>query len=151
MTATIDRVINHARKIANGEHDTIRPGMPFRLPDAWMDGDAGAQGDLVIIVIDKVPSGFKLVRELTDADRQLVHGNTAGAKHCLDSLDGVKIYRKDDWGPDALDGPCIRFADERVITHPTHGHWTIPAGRLVKIEYPRERDAEQKRERRNAD
>lgn len=150
MIEAVDRVTSHAKRIADGAHDTIKPGMPFRIPDAWMHGDAGAQGDLVIICIDKVPSGYKLAKNLEAADMQLVPGNTEGAKHCLDSLEGVKLYRKqgDD---DSLDGPCVRVAVDRVITHPKHGHWTIPAGRLVKIEYAREFDAEQKRERRARD
>jgi hypothetical protein len=149
--STIDRVLNHAKRIRDGKHDTIKPGMPQRLPDSWVDGDAGAQGDLVIVVVDEIPAGYKPVRRAKDADRQLVPGNTEGAKHCLDSLDGVELYRLDDWGPDSLDGPCVRLSKERVIQHPTHGPWTIPAGRTVKIEYARERDALLKRERRNAD
>lgn len=153
-TCTIEKVLNHAQRIKAGEHDTIKPGQPFRIPDAWMPGDCGAQGDLIIVVIDKkdlTKDGYKLVNKPKEADRQLVPGNTEGAKHCLDSLDGVKIYRRDDWGPDSLDGPKLLCEVERVIEHPTHGAWTISAGTAIKLEYARERDALLKLARRNAD
>lgn len=149
--ATIDRVLNHATRIKNGEHETIKPGMPFRIPDSWMAGEAGAQGDLIIVIIDKISAGYELVKKPTDKDRQLVWGTTQGARHCLDSLEGVRLHRRSDWGPESLDGPEFHCEFERVIEHPTHGAWTIPAGRTIRIEYPRERDAELKRERRNAD
>lgn len=149
--ATIERVVNHAARIKAGEHETIKPGQPFRIPDAWMAGDCGAQGDLIIVILDKIPEGFERVKEPTQKDMQLVWGETQGSKHCLDSLDGVALYRRSDWGADTLVGPTFTCEEERVINHPTHGAWTIPAGRTIGIEYPRERDAELKKERRNAD
>jgi hypothetical protein len=150
-TNVIDRVLDHAKKIGNGEHDTIKPGQPFRIPDSWMAGECGAQGDLIVVVLDEIPAGYTQVKKPTKADRQLVPGNTEGAKHCLDSLKGVTLYRKDGWGPESLDGPAFTCKEDRVIEHPKHGPWTIPAGRTIGIEYARERDAEQQRERRNAD
>lgn len=150
-TSTIDRVLKHAQKIKNGEHETIKPGMPFAIPASWVAGDAGAQGDLIVVILDDIGEGFRLVAKPTDADRQLVPGNTIGAKHCLDSLDGVALYRRSDWGTESLEGPQFRCQTDRVIDHPTHGAWTIPAGRCIGIEYARERDAILKQQRRNAD
>jgi hypothetical protein len=148
---TIDKITHGAQQIAAGQHDRIRPGDHFTIPDSWIAGDAGAQGDLVIIIVDQIPGTYKRVAKMRDADRQLVPGNTEGARHCLDALKGVELYRQSDWGPDSLDGPCLVINEQRVIEHPTHGHWTIPAGRMIKLEYQREHDAELQRERRNAD
>jgi len=148
---SLDTLLEHANRIKNGEHERVKPGQTFRIPDAWGAEDCGAQGDLIFIIQDKVPEGYHLVESPADGDRQLVWGTTLGAKHCLDSLDGVKLYRNEDWGPDSLDGPVIVCEKERTVLHPTHGAWEIPAGRIIKFEYPRERDAELKKERRNAD
>lgn len=150
-TTAIERVVKHAKKIADGKHPTVRPGLPHRLSDAAVAGDIGWQGDLKLTVIDKIPDGFELVKKPTDIDRQLVPGNTQGARHCLDSLAGVKLYRPTIWPDSGLVGPCFVLTEERTIEHPTHGHVTIPAGFTIQCGYQREWDAEQKRERRNAD
>ena len=94
-----------------------------------------------------------MVKKPTEADKQLVPGNTQGAKHCLASLSGVKLYRPTAWGPnyDGLHGPALELSKPATITHPTHGDVTIPAGSTVLCHYQREWDQEQKRERRNAD
>lgn len=148
---TIEKVLNHARQIANGEHDTIRPGMPFTIPDSWQAGESVAQGDLIIEVTARKPIGYVLIEKPTEQDLQLVPGNTEGAKHCLDSFDGVQFYRHPDWNAESLDGPYFVTTEQRTITHPTHGHVHIPAGRKIRVSYQREWEAEQRRERRNQD
>lgn len=147
----ITMIIEHAEKIRSGEHDRIGPGRPVTMSTALQAGECVAQGDLYLVVIDRVPVGHTKLKCPTASDRQLVPGNTEGAKHCLDSLDGVTIYRRDDWGPESLNGPVLRTSSERVVEHPKHGHVTIPAGMLVACHYQREWDAEQARERRSAD
>lgn len=150
----IEEIQRHAQKIASGEHDTIRPGMPFRIPESWIVNEAVAQGDLVIRVIEEIRPGYELVSKPTKVDKQLVPGNTEGAKHCLDSVRGLKLYRPSGWPQSAdgsLQGPIIVADRDVVIEHPKHGHVTIPKGRMVACDYDKEFDLIQKRERRNAD
>ena len=152
QASTIERIQKHAAKIANGEHEKIKPGAPVQLSEAASVGDAIRQGDLYLEVIAKVPSSHKVVKSPSDLDRQLVPGNTQGAKHCLDSLDGVKLYRPKDWPEiSGLVGPCLVLTEERTVMHPTHGHVVIAAGQTVLCSYQREWDAESRKARRNAD
>jgi hypothetical protein len=123
----------------------------MRFPDAAAEFDVGVQGDLYLTVVARVPADFVRVTAPREQDKQLVPGNTQGARHCLASLDGVEIWRPENWGEDSLVGPCLMFAREGVIEHPTHGHVTVPAGMTIQCTYQREWDAEQRRERRNAD
>lgn len=150
-TSVIISLVQHAEKIKSGECESVKPGMPCRITEAWNVGDCAAQGDLLIVVLDKVPDSFSMVKNPKDVDRQLVPGNTIGAKHCLDSLNGVGIYRRADWGPESTDGPCLRVLSNRTITHPVHGDVLIPAGTIVGIYYQREWDRELAKERRSAD
>ena len=147
----IDRITKTVESFVDGTHENIRPGMPFRIPDAWEEGDAGAQGDLVFVLRDQVPAGYVKVETPTEKDRQLVRGNTQGARHCLDSLVGVELYHPADWSDESLDGPYLRVSQDRTVLHPTHGPWTIPAGLAVQCEYPRVYDQEQQRASRAKD
>ncbi len=156
MTKTADPILeieHHAATIAAGAHETVRPGMPFRITEAASPGDAVWQGDLAIEVVadDEMPLNYAEVERPTDADRQLVPGNTRGAKHCLDSLSGVRVFRPKSWPNVTRTGPLLRLSEERTILHPVHGPVTVPAGMSVLCSYQREWDAEQRAERRNAD
>lgn len=150
-TTTIDRITDTVSRIVDGTHESLRPGMPFRIPDAWGVNECGAQGDLIFVIADSVPDDYVKVERPNEADKQLVPGNTQGSRHCLDSLAGVELYRPVKWSEESLDGPVVRVNEDRVVTHPTHGPWTIPAGRTIKFEYPRVWDAEERHQRRNAD
>lgn len=148
-TDTITRIEEHAGRIARGEHETVRPGMPFRLNEAASVGDGVWQGDLLLEVVDGPPEGYEKAKAPAT---QLVPGVTQGAKHCLDSTDGVEMWTPEGWGKEEmLTGPCFRLSEERTVTHPVHGDVTIAAGHTILCGYQREYDAEQKRERRNAD
>ncbi len=94
-------------------------------------GDYHRQGDIYIQRIEKLPKSAKT----STVHLQLVPGETQGSRHCLDSLDGVTMYTKPDATP--LDGPLLRTTQERTITHPEHGHVTIPAG-IYAITYQRQ-------------
>ena len=149
--ATLNRLETRARELREGKFEKVGPGKPARLSEALMPGEGGAQGDLHIFVGSGVPKGYEKVEKLTDADRQLVFGNTQGAKHCLDSLEGVTMYRPKGWNEESLIGPYLLLTQERVINHPTHGPVTLPAGREYNICYPRDFDVEQKRAERSKD
>lgn len=151
-TTAIDKIERHAKKIASGKHETVKPGMPFRFTEACTPHDCCWQGDLGIeIVADTVPKGYVRIEQHQDRDRQLVPGNTQGAKHCLDSLDGVELYRPRNWSEASLVGPFLRLSKERTITHPTHGAVTIPAGFSVRCRYQQNYDEQLKQARRAAD
>lgn len=147
----IERVERHAKRISAGEHETVKPGQSFRITEAASIGDGAWQGDLGLEIVASVPSNYVQVIKPTKADKQLVPGNTQGAKHCLDSLQGVQIFRPSNWSEESLGGPCLVLTKERTILHPTHGAVTIPAGFTVLCRYQREWDKEQARERRARD
>lgn len=147
----IEKLQRHARRIGSGNHERVKPGMPFRITEAASVGDGVWQGDLGLEIVVAVPPGYVLVERPSGADRQLVPGNTQGARHCLDSLDGVTLYRPARWSEESLAGPCIVLEQERTILHPTHGPVTIPAGFTVLCRYQREWDREQQQERRARD
>lgn len=148
--AIIDRIVSKANAIKENRDD-IKPGQPVRISEAASVGDFVRQGDLYLIVSDKVPSGY-VKATAKNKSVQLVPGNTEGAKHCLDSLAAVDLYYPKDWpNAESLDGPCVVAREGVTVLHPTHGSVFIPAGTTVHARYQREWDAEQKRERRNAD
>lgn len=149
--STIELIEQHAKTIRDGKHKTVRPGLPKRFPEAASYGEFGWQGDLKLTLVERVPENYVQVELPTDADRQLVPGNTQGSKHCLDSLDGVTLHRPNTWPNSGLQGPCLELSEERTIEHPTHGNVTIPSGMTILCGYQREFDAETRTERRNAD
>lgn len=151
MVTTIERIERHAKRIAGGKAK-VHPGQPHRISEAASVGDGVWQGDLGIEIVAKVPADYVRVKNPKASELQLVPGNTEGAKHCLDSCDGVVMHRPKGWpNAESLVGPCLTLTKERTILHPKHGNVTIPAGFTVLCRYQREYDAELKRERRNAD
>lgn len=130
---TIDEIVGKLEEI-KANIPKIGPGNPFRFSEAATVNDRVWQGDLAITIADKVPDNYEPVN-CKEKDRQLVPGNTEGSKHCLDSLDGVTMYRPKNWGMESLDGPYLILNKERTIMHPTHGHITIPAGFAVHCTY----------------
>jgi len=150
---TIDSITECAAQIHRGEHSEVKPGMSVRMSEAAAPQDSIRQGDLYLTVALSVPEGYI---KASKPNVQLVPGNTKGARHCLDSLEGVTMYYPpgfetagDSWN--AMEGPVLELSKERKVLHPTHGHVTIPAGFTVGCTYQREWDQEQRRERRNAD
>jgi len=150
-TCTMERIEKHVASIKAG-HEKVKPGQATRFTEGCVAGDVIAQGDLYLVIYeDKPPADYIEVKKPTEQDKQLVPGNTQGAKHCLDSLDGVKLYRPKEWTGDDLRGPLLVLGEERTVLHPTHGAVSIPAGVSVLCGYQPEYDAELRRERRNAD
>lgn len=147
----IELIEQHAALIRDGKHERVSPGQPAAFTTACVADDCIWQGDLGLFVANEVPSGYVRIAKPTAQDKQLVPGNTEGAKHCLDSLAGVKLFRPQDWNAESLVGPCLVLTKERTILHPTHGAVTIPAGMTVVCRYQREYDDELRRERRAVD
>ncbi|MGB1274899.1 MAG: hypothetical protein ACPG77_04040 [Nannocystaceae bacterium] len=130
--------------------ENVEPGQPVEMSVAAVPGDGIWQGDLGLEVLASVPADCKLAPKPSP---QLVPGNTRGARHCLDSLEGVEVYLPPNWGQDEnnLRGPVLVLSESRTVEHPTHGDVTIPAGFTIGCCYQREWDAVQRAERRAAD
>jgi hypothetical protein len=148
MQSAIEKITRKAARIANGR-DKIQPGQAAKLSTAASVGDEARQGDLYLRVVASVPNDYSRAKK---ASLQLVPGNTEGAKHCLDSLAGLAVYLPPNWGNgESLLGPCLVLTESRTVRHPVHGDVTLSADTIVQCGYQREWDAEQARERRNAD
>lgn len=147
MLTAIDKITRRAKQIANG-NDKIQPGQAARLSEAASVNDFARQGDLYLYVVAAIPAGYSKAKK---PSKQLVPGKTEGAKHCLDSLDGVELYLPADWNEETLAGPCVKLAKERTVVHPVHGNVTIPAGFTILCGYQRDFDYQTRQERRNAD
>ncbi len=94
------------------------------FPVAASPGDCWRQGDIYITLLPSLDNIHVVVEQYFR--RQLVPGSTKGSRHCLDSLDGVTIYRLAEW--DMLAGPIIECTKQRTITHPEHGDIVLPPG-----------------------
>jgi len=96
------------------------------------------QGDIYLAVLDRIPQD---VWRDTNASGQLAPGTTQGSRHCVDPhrvwLWHLRI-------PTALQGPIIEAQDTCTITHPEHGHITLPPG-IYQITYQRAYAAELRR------
>jgi len=151
MTITINDVVEYARKISSGEHETVSPGQPYTFSEASVEGDMVWQGDLGIgLVKNEIPKHY----QKSDAIHNLVPGNdnTIGSKHCLTSLQGVTMWFPKNWNEESLEGPFLQLSNGATISHPVHGDVNIPACfDAVQIVYQREWDLEQARERRARD
>jgi hypothetical protein len=79
----------HAQKISRGEHETVKPGMPVRFTEACSAGDCVRQGDLYLVIIDKIPDGYILNKK---PSVQLVPGNTQGLREKISAEE--EIYEK---------------------------------------------------------
>jgi hypothetical protein len=152
MKTVIEKMVTRNEKIRLNKDAKVKPGKAERFTAAACKGDYIRQGDLYLVIGDSIPTrGFQRISEQTDEHKQLVPGNTQGSKHCLDSLDGVAIYRPEKFDNESTIGPVLVLSQERVVQHPTHGHVTLLANTIVECHYQREYDAMMKRERRAQD
>lgn len=139
-STVLDKFRNHL--------ESVSPGQPAAFNEACVPGDTIWQGDLGIEMIDAIPEGYKKAKKV---GVQLVPGNTQGARHCLNTEDGVKMYYPANYGQeDCLNGPAVEVTGGQSVTHPVHGDVTLSKG-MYRFDYQREYDAEQKRERRARD
>lgn len=151
MKTAVEEIAEHAVSIKEGRDPKVKPGTPERFTDAAAPGDTIRQGDLYITIVESVPEGYLLIEKPKEVDQQMVPGNTEGAKHCLDSLKGVTLYRPEVWTEETLEGPAIVLEEERTVLHPVHGSVTIPKGMTAVFTYQREWSKERARAIRAAD
>lgn len=95
----------------------------IRTPGSMSPGDFGRQGDLYFTALDRVPKGAKLDEK---PSLQLAPGETQGSRHCLDSLEGVKVYRVP--SANAIQGPVLDLTEARTVEHPEHAHVRLEPG-----------------------
>lgn len=129
MVETATDVMSEIQSIA----EAIKSDAPQRFPEAASFGEDVRQGDIYIVKLESVPRNFTEVK----AEKQLAVGNTQGSRHCLDSLDGITMYRNKD--ADQFTGPVFVSSCERTITHPEHGDRILPPG-VYLIGYQRNLD-----------
>nr|WP_294560404.1 hypothetical protein [uncultured Rhodopila sp.] len=126
-TEIVSEVIETGKRVARRETQVF--------PDAASVGDCVRQGDIYLMLLDRVPRGAK---KLGQVPRQLAPGTTQGSRHTLDSLDGVTAYELDD--ATEFDGPILCLACGRTVEHPEHGNWTLQPG-VFAVGYQRTQDA----------
>lgn len=136
-TMTTEQAFNKVREQA----EIIKNDMPIRFSEAASPGDGHRQGDVCVWLLDALPVGCKIQKHV---ELQIAPGNTQGSRHCLDSVDGVKLYLREQ--PDFFQGPILRMIVERTITHPEHGDVILPPG-LYEITYQRTLDREMRARR----
>lgn len=100
-------------------------------------GDLHWQGDLGLLKIESIPEGRESV---SIPDGQLAEGQTRGSRHVIrhDHMGHVEFFKSDD---NPLNGPVVHAKAPVEVTHPDHGHVTVPAG-VYQIRYQREQTAE---------
>lgn len=125
------RIREHAETICNDDTHTLGELSP---------GDCWAQGDLVLMKLDRVPDGATKI----PAQQQLVPGNTQGSRHCLTSLEGITMHKLAD--ATELDGPVFEAEKTVEIDHPEHGN-VIGGPGVYGVIYQRQRAEELRRVR----
>ena len=110
---TFKSIKTHAESIKNDETQSLV---------APSQGDAWAQGDLLIVCLENVPKDA----EAAPLVAQLAPGNTQGSRHCLTSLHGISMFKAKSAGP--LDGPVFEAKSGCEIDHPEHGNLILPPG-----------------------
>lgn len=130
---------------------TVSPGLPACITKVNVVGDVIAQGDMMIELVNDIPRQMILVEDPGDADRQLVpDGSGPGSHHRLASLEGVRLYRPKDWGPDYLGlvGPCMVLSQPNEIVHERedkpHGTVKIDVPCILAITYQRNLAADER-------
>lgn len=107
-------IARHAEKIRNDDEHVIETMSP---------GDVWAQGDVGLVCLGVLPGN---VEEIKKPSAQLAPGTTQGSRHCLRSLKGITLYRRQ--GATPLDGPMIHAPDGCAVDHPEHGNVVLPPG-----------------------
>ena len=131
MTERTEQIVSEV--VETGKRVAKRETLAF--PESAIAGEAVRQGDVYLMLLDRVPDGAK---KLNQVPRQLAPGVTQGSRHTLDSVDGVTAYELAD--ATEFDGPILKLAEERTVCHPEHGNWTLPPG-VFAVGYQRTQDA----------
>ena len=152
ITEAFEKLQAYVTKIRQGDAP-VYPGMDLEFTTACTPGDRIAQGDFQLTFRGFIDEGAGPPKDfvLKKGVKQLVPGNTVGAKHCVDDNSTCDLYFPADWSGESLQGPYIVARKTTKINHPKHGDVTIPAGMVIDATYQRCWDSQLRRERRAAD
>lgn len=143
-----ETVVLEMRQSIEGD-GKIGPGTPAAFGPANTPGDCIAQGDVDFTLIDAIPTNYE--RRMGDSVA-LVFGE-ASPTHALEDASAVEFFDPPNWGPESLDGPCLRVNREVRVLHSGGGHHgpvtLTPA--CYEVTYPRVWEREQAREMRARD
>lgn len=103
-------------------------------------GDFHRQGDVFITRLPEVPADAVKAKK----SEQLAPGSTQGSRHCVATRDLKHCQFFALRQPTPLQGPIIKAKKPVEITHPEHGHVTVPPG-VYGITYQRQLAAELRR------
>lgn len=138
MTKTAEKTFEEIQRAAEATAPSLR------VVEAMAIGDVIRQGDLYVERIAKLPEK----RGKKTKNRQLAIGQTQGSRHVIDPAPkGLAIYAPRD-GANALEGPLVVTKESWTLTHPEHGHFSLPAGVFAvryQRDYARERADELRR------
>jgi len=126
MTATAVSTMKRIRTTANKAKTDAA-----RSVGALGDLDYTRQGDVYFWNLNCVPCDAVLEQS---PSAQLAPGNTQGSRHIIDNVGSVRMFRMPSANP--LQGPIIDAPEGVTITHPEHGHQTLPAG-VYAVTYQR--------------
>lgn len=135
MTATATRTAEKAFGDIQAQAEKIKSNAPHRI-ETMSEGDSFRQGDLYITFIGAVPRGAVRMKEVR---LQLAPGETQGSRHVLDSAAGVQMFEPvgaEGGRATVLDGPVFLLTQRRTVTHPEHGHVSLPEG-CYRVDFQR--------------
>lgn len=113
----------HAESIKNDEHQVVGP---MAVGDTYWQGDLG-----VVYYGEALPKDAEPI----EASAQLVPGQTEGARHVLESVEGIGFYRRKN--ATVCDGPFLVAPAGFRVNHPRHGDLTFGSG-IYAIIYQRQ-------------
>lgn len=118
----------------------------IRYHDAAVAGDSAFQGDIIFVVLGKLPAGAKI-----RTNRQLAEGTTMGSRHVVE---GGAVY---DCEAEAVAKEIKRLTGKSVatdfigpvftggtVTHPQHEHHVFRDDCIVAVVFQRNVDAERR-------
>lgn len=100
-------------------------------------GQVIRQGDLYV---EKVKAAHLHGEKV--AARQLAIGNTQGSRHVAEGE--VSVFEPSD-SKNVLLGPVVKAETRWTLTHPEHGHFSLPAG-VYQVRYQRDYASERAEE-----
>ena len=122
-------IAKHVEMLRTSCDEAIDNGLPIEVPSAMAPGDMLPQGDIGLLMLDKLPSDWTPIDWPQDGDVQLAPGNTRGSRHTIPRLyrDGVQLYRITDGDP--LSDLGLRATECFDLRHPEHAdHLAYPPG-----------------------
>ena len=124
-------VLGRGNSVANPRHVSVSE----EALDSVGYGVAFAQqGDIYIRKVD-AKALCKPKNGIANHSGQLAPGNSRGSRHCVDTRK-VRVFEHPGAKENPLQGPVLLSGERFTITHPEHGHITLPPG-AYSITYQR--------------